>query len=550
MNTNEEKKETLMNETMYGQICSNKTNKMDALWTTVVKGVANFRSPHLLLLLILSAFSITGCGQWFSDNNPAAALTAPNAAVDVTSDTTVPTVTLTVPADTDTDVAINTGITTTFSEAMDPATITTTTFTVEQGVTPVLGAVTYSGVTALFTPTGNLASNTIYTATITTAAKDIAGNALVSNYVWNFTTSAAPDTTPPTVTLTVPYNFDTDECINKTITTTFSEAMNPLTISTLTFTLDQGGVAILGAVTYSGTTAAFKPTNSLAPNTIYTATITHSVKDLAGNEMANDYIWSFTTGTTTCAMPVALGAAEPFGSFGGAAGITNEGLLTVINGDIGTTSASTLVTGFHDSVGDIYTTTPLKDGAVMGRIYTDAPTPGGAGVGGNAQTFLIATNALADANIAYHNLSPAVLPGGIDPGAGQLGGLTLAPGIYKAAGGSFLITGSDLTLDADGDANAVFVFQTASTLTVGAPAAPRSIILINNAQAKNVFWQVGSSATINEAGGGTMVGTIISSATTTFSTSGNVTIVTLDGRALALNASLTMVNTVINVPTP
>jgi len=61
---------------------------------------------------------------------------------------------------------------------------------------------------------------------------------------------------------------------------------------------------------------------------------------------------------------------------------------------------------------------------------------------------------------------------------------------------------------------------------------------------------VGSAATINEAGGGTMVGTIISSAATTFSTSGNAAITTLNGRALALNASVTMVNTVINVPAP
>jgi hypothetical protein len=105
-------------------------------------------------------------------------------------------------------------------------------------------------------------------------------------------------------------------------------------------------------------------------------------------------------------------------------------------------------------------------------------------------------------------------------------------------------------LDGQGNANAIWVFQTASTLTVGAPGAPRSIILINGAQAKNVFWYVGSSATINGAGGGTMVGTIIASAGVTFSTVGNATVTTLDGRALGLNASVTMVNTVINVPAP
>jgi hypothetical protein len=142
------------------------------------------------------------------------------------------------------------------------------------------------------------------------------------------------------------------------------------------------------------------------------------------------------------------------------------------------------------------------------------------------------------------------MPAGSDPGAGSLGGLTLAPGVYTAAGGSFLLQGSDLTLDAQGDPNAIFVFQMASTLTVGGPGAPRSVILINGAQAKNVFWQVGSAATINAAGGGTMVGTIIAQAGAAFSTAGNVNIVTLNGRAIGLNASVTLVNTVINVPAP
>jgi hypothetical protein len=92
----------------------------------------------------------------------------------------------------------------------------------------------------------------------------------------------------------------------------------------------------------------------------------------------------------------------------------------------------------------------------------------------------------------------------------------------------------------------------ATTLTVGGPgaASPQSIVLTNGAQAKNVFWQVGSAATINAGGGGTMVGTIISQAGAAFSTSGNVALVTLNGRALSLNASVTLVNTVINVPAP
>ena len=143
------------------------------------------------------------------------------------------------------------------------------------------------------------------------------------------------------------------------------------------------------------------------------------------------------------------------------------------------------------------------------------------------------------------------MPPGANPG-GNLGNLTLLPGVYTAPSGSFLITGNDLTLDAGGDANAVWVFQMASTLTVGGPgtAFPQSIILAGGAQAKNVYWQVGSFATINAGGGGTMVGTIISQAGAAFSTVGSTIVTTLNGRALSLGASVTLVNTVVNVPAP
>ena len=489
------------------------------------------------------------------------------------TDTTRPTVTLTVPAAGAAGVATNTQITATFSEDMDPATIIGATFTVTgPGTTPIAGTVAYAVVakTATFTPTtpATLPANTLMTATITTGATDLAANALggnqaplpaASNFVWTFTTGAGPDTTtPPTVILVNPADLSTGVCLQKRINATFSESMDPSTITTATFTLQVTGppvgTPLAGTVTYDvpSKVATLAPTSALLANTNYTATVTTGARDLTASPLASNKVWTFTTGTQACSpvSPIVLGAAAPFGGFGGAAGMTNQGLLTVINGDIGTTGASTLVTGFRDSVGDFYTVTPLNNGLVNGRIYTAPPPPGGAGVGGNASTFAIATQALAAANTAFNNLSPASLPGGTDPGAGQLGGLTLAPGVYQAAGGSFQITGSDLTLDGQGDTNAVWVFQTASTLTVGGPGAPRNVILINGAQAKNVFWRVGSAATINAAGGGTMVGTIISSAATTFSTAGNVTLVTLNGRALALNASTTMVNTVINVPAP
>jgi hypothetical protein len=242
---------------------------------------------------------------------------------------------------------------------------------------------------------------------------------------------------------------------------------------------------------------------------------------------------------TTAASPAApsLGQAASFAVFGGGAGITNQGTATAITGDIGTTGASTMITGFHSSVFS-YAETPLNVGSVSGNVYTDAPE-------GTATTFAYATGTAADALNAFNDL--ASRPDGTDPGAGQLGGLTLLPGVYKSASGAFLITGSDLTLDAQGNANAVWIFQMASSLTVGTPVAPRSVILVNGAQAANVYWQVGSAATINGAGGGFMAGTIIANAGMTFSTAGNAALTTLNGRALGLFAAVTMVNTVVNV---
>jgi hypothetical protein len=254
------------------------------------------------------------------------------------------------------------------------------------------------------------------------------------------------------------------------------------------------------------------------------------------------------TYNTTSTTPVDLGAAAAFGVFGGGSGMTNQGIYTVVNGDIGTTGASLLITGFHDKGAAVYTETPLNIGTVNGTIHS-AIAPSGSDPGVTAAAVALSVQS------AFDSLSPAALPGGIDVSslggaAGQLGNRTLAPGVYKSAPGTFAIQGGDLTLDAGGDPDAVWVFQMATSLTVGGPGAafPQSVLLVNGAQARNVFWQVGSSATINAAGGGTMAGTIISSAATTFSTAGNVAVVTLEGRALALNASVTLVNTRINVP--
>jgi hypothetical protein len=124
--------------------------------------------------------------------------------------------------------------------------------------------------------------------------------------------------------------------------------------------------------------------------------------------------------------------------------------------------------------------------------------------------------------------------------------LVLTPATYTSALGSFGITSGDLVLDAQGDAGAIWVFQMGSSLTVGLPATPRHILLVNGAKAKNVFWQVGSAARIED--GSAMVGTIIAPAGVTFSTAGQTQQTSLLGRAIGLNASVTLVNTTITMP--
>lgn len=405
---------------------------------------------------------------------------------------------------------------------MNASTISGTTFTLTgPGATAIAGTVTYAAGSnsALFAPTANLAASTTYTATVTNGAQDLAGNALGAGAVpnpWTFTTGTATNTTPPKITLTNPANGATGVLLNATVNATFSEAMDPTTLTSAAFTLTAppGATPVTGTVTYASASdvATFTPTSPLVANTLYTATVTTGAKDTFGNALAPGAVpnpWTFTTGTAAGLQPINLGSLSTFGAFGGTAGMTNQGINTQINnGNMGTTAVSTAVTGFHDTTlpGSpapcTYTETTLNVGVVNGEIYTAAPPPTVACPNeGTSATFAIAMQAAADALTAFNAM--VALPPGANPGP-NLGGLTLAPGVYTAPGGSFLLTGSDLTLDAQGNANAVWVFQMATSLTVGAAGAPRNVTLINGAQAQNVFWQVGSAATINGAGGGTM----------------------------------------------
>jgi hypothetical protein len=248
------------------------------------------------------------------------------------ADLTAPTVSSALPANNATAVAITSKPTVTFSKAMDATTITAATFTLKQGTTVVAGTVSYAGNTATFTPTASLTANLVYTGTITTGAKDAAGNAIAAAYSWSFTTATGvvAEVTPPTVLAIVPATVATSIALTSNVTATFSEAMTASTISSSTFTVSQGSTAVAGTVAYSGTTATFTPTSALVAGLVYTATITAGAKDASGNAIAAAKTWSFTTAAAvanvtswaTQVWPIIQSKCTPcHGATGGSAGI-------------------------------------------------------------------------------------------------------------------------------------------------------------------------------------------------------------------------------------
>jgi hypothetical protein len=305
------------------------------------------------------------------------------------------------------------------------------------------------------------------------------------------------DITAPTVGSNRPLAGTTGVLINSQISVTFSELMAPTTINPISFTLKQGTTLVSGSVSYAGKTAIFTPAANLNPLTVYTASITTGVKDLAGNPLAAASDWSFTTaGSRTGLAPIALGSAGSLAILAGST-ITNTG-ATTISGNVAL-SPGTAVTGF-------------PPGIITGSLNV-----------GNT----IAAQAQLDLTIAFNDAAGRVLaPLGV---AGNLGGLTLAPGLYKSST-SLAISSGDLTLDAQGDPNAVFIFQMGTTLTT---TAGRAVILARGAKASNVFWQVGSSATLGTTS--VFKGTIMADQSISLATGA-----ILDGRALARVGAVTL----------
>lgn len=456
-------------------------------------------------------------------------------------DEIAPTVTGQTPAQ-DAVAATNTQVTVTFSEDMAPATLSTSSFTLKTSVgdTPVLGTVSYAvgARTATFTPTdpSPLPINTAFTATVSTAATDLAGNPLASDEDWTFTTAELADTTAPSVTLTNPIEGGTAVCINKTVDATFSEAMAPLSMTTTTLTLAPSsslGTPVLAVVTYDAGTqvASINPTANLAPATAYTATVvsgTEGVKDLANNPMLVNKVWQFTTGTSECQTPVVLGSAGNFAILGSAA-ITNIP-TSLITGNVGLSpDTGAGITGFS---------TPASCPEVVGTVYAvDSAGPACA-----VPDVTLLSNAKTDALAAFVNATGAAR-GTPTPISTNLAGLTFYPGLYESLTSIDLSASGVLTLDAQGDANAVFVIRSATAITT---LSSSQIVLSGGAKASNVFWTAGSAITLGT--GSVMKGSLLAGTAITLQSGAN-----LEGRALNQGAAAAAISCdacTITLPTP
>ena len=326
---------------------------------------------------------------------------------------------------------------------------------------------------------------------------------------------------PPTITATSPPSAATDVPVSASVAAAFDKVMDAGTLTSETFTLKQGNTAVAGNVTYSGQTAVFTPAIPLTPSTRYTANVTSGARDrtsfaLVGGSVPNP--WNFTTAAQAPVvlpppvvvtaplgpLTVDLSCASNFAILAGST-VTNTGATLIANGDLGLSPGSA-VTGF----------------------------PPGAIVGGSIRINDAAANAAKGCLTAAYNDAAGRTTAPILV-SGNLGGRTLAPGLYKSSS-TLEISSGDLVLD--GAANAVWIFQVASSFTTS-PA--RQIRLTGGALASNVFWQIGTSATLGT--NSLFQGTLMADQSITLNTGA-----TFNGRALTRIAAVSLDSNTVTKP--
>lgn len=244
------------------------------------------------------------------------------------TDTTPPTVVSTSPSANTLGAPARAVVSATFSEPIDAASVTATTFFVQDGAgARVAGTIAVAGDTAIFTPAAPLGDSAAYAATLTPGIRDRAGNGLPAAFTWHFSTAATPDTTPPAVLSVSPANGATGVLVGAVVTATFTEALDPASVGASAFVVrPAGGAAVSGTVALDGATLTFTPTSPLAHATTYQAAVAHGAHDAAGNALATDHVWSFDTAPAPGANGPVVVARSPSA---GASGVSRATSISV-----------------------------------------------------------------------------------------------------------------------------------------------------------------------------------------------------------------------------
>jgi hypothetical protein len=324
-------------------------------------------------------------------------------------------------------------------------------------------------------------------------------------------------TNEPTVLSTAPDNGTNGVPVNGNLSVTFTKAMDPASLTTATFTLTSGtpAVAVAGTVIYANSRVVFWPAAHLASNTAYTGTITVGAKSATGVALSARHSWTFTTGSTLAAgLPVNLGTAGTYVI------LAKSGIscvpATAVTGNLGLSpAAASFITGFAliADATNVYATSTQVTGKIFAADYA-VPTSSNL------------TTAVGDMELAFRDAAGRAADV-IELGAGDIGGMTLAPKVYKW--GTSLLIPKDVTLS--GSATDVWIFQIAQNLTLSSAV---KINLAGGALAKNVFWQVAGAVELGTTAH--CEGIVMTSTSATLQTGASIkgrllaqTAVTLDG---------------------
>lgn len=295
---------------------------------------------------------------------------------------------------------------------------------------------------------------------------------------------ASADASSSAADVSTSTNGDDNVVTATAVTASFAQPMNPASLSTtaagasLAFTLkDASGTDVPGTVAMNAdnTEAVFTPAGTaLSADTTYTATVATSALSASGSALATPMVWSFKTKPvpSTAQAPVPLGAAGTFAILT-KAGITNV-FASAINGDVGTSPITGAAIGL--------TCAEVKTGKVY-SVNAAGPLPC------TVINPTLLTLSVGDMERAYTNAAGRKSPNFTELGAGEIGGLTLVPGLYKW--GTGVLISKNVTLN--GGPKDVWIFQIAGTTT---QANGTRVTLTGGALAKNVFWQSGGAVSI------------------------------------------------------